>query len=193
MLCKKCKSEIADNVEICPNCGKSTKKKPFYKKWWVWVIVVIVIGVVASSGNNNSSKQTDVSTQTTANDNVDETKLPEATETVEKTENKEDNVPTEYKSALKKAKNYSDMMHMSKKGIYDQLSSEYGEKFSKEAAQYAVDNLDADYKKNALEKAKLYQQSMNMSPAAIKDQLVSEYGEKFTAEEAAYAIEHLDE
>lgn len=85
------------------------------------------------------------------------------------------------------------MMHMSKAAIYDQLTSEYGEQFSKEAAQYAIDNLKADYKKNALEKAKEYQDEMDMSPAAIKDQLVSDYGEKFTQEEADYAIEHLND
>lgn len=50
-------------------------------------------------------------------------------------------VPTEYSSALKKAENYSETMHMSKQGIYDQLTSEF-EKFSPEAAQYAVDNLN---------------------------------------------------
>lgn len=85
------------------------------------------------------------------------------------------------------------MMHMSKAAIYDQLVSEYGEQFSEEAAQYAMDNLQADYKKNALEKAKLYQDDMDMSPAAIKDQLVSKDGEQFTEEEADYALEHLNE
>lgn len=33
-------------------------------------------------------------------------------------------------------------MHMSKARIYDQLTSEYGEKFTAEEAQYAIDNLD---------------------------------------------------
>ena len=103
----------------------------------------------------------------------------------------EDNIPTEYKNALKKAESYSEIMHMSKQGIYDQLTSEYGEKFPADAAQYAIDNLDADYKKNALEKAKTYQDTMNMSKNAIYDQLVSEYGEKFTVEEAQYAIDNL--
>lgn len=187
MLCKNCKNEIMDGAEFCPNCGTKTKKKPFYKKWWVWVIVVVIIGA-AATGGNSGSKQNDSSMQTTATD----TNVTEKTETAKEPEKKEDNVPTEYKSALKKAKSYSDMMHMSKKGIYDQLTSEYGEKFSKEAAQYAIDNLQADYKKNALEKAKSYQETMDMSPAAIKDQLASEYGEQFTAEEAAYAIEHLN-
>ncbi|HCY9019801.1 TPA: Ltp family lipoprotein [Enterococcus faecalis] len=107
--------------------------------------------------------------------------------------NSKDNTPQEYKSALNKAKLYSDTMYMSKAGIYDQLTSEHGEKFSAEAAQYAVDNLNADYNENALAKAKSYQEDMSMSPDAIKDQLTSEYGEKFTQEEADYAIQHLNE
>ena len=81
---------------------------------------------------------------------------------------------------------------MSKVGIHDQLISEHGEKFSPEAAQYAIDNLNADFNANALKKAKSYQKTMAMSPDAIRDQLVSEYGEKFTPEEAEYAIQNLD-
>ena len=102
-------------------------------------------------------------------------------------------VPTEYKTALRKAQSYVDTMHMSKAGLYDQLTSEYGEKYSAEAAQYAIDNVDADWNANALEKARSYRDMMDMSPSAIHDQLTSEYGEKFTQEEADYAIEHLDD
>ena len=110
----------------------------------------------------------------------------------EETQSKNDSVPTEYKNALKKAKIYSDTMHMSKRGIYDQLVSEYGEKFPEDAAQYAMDNLDADWNANALAKAKEYQKLMAMSASAIYDQLTSDYGEKFTAEEAQYAIDNLE-
>ena len=95
------------------------------------------------------------------------------------------------KNALAKAKSYSDNMHMSKAKIYDQLTSEYGEGFSAEDAQYAIDNLVADYKANALAKAKSYQENMHMSKSRIYDQLTSEYGEEFTAEEAQYAIDNL--
>lgn len=84
------------------------------------------------------------------------------------------------------------MMHMSKQGVYEQLTSEYGEKFSPDAAQYAIDNMKADWNANALAKAKDYQSQMNMSPEAIRTQLTSEYGEKFTPEEADYAIQHLN-
>ena len=80
---------------------------------------------------------------------------------------------------------------MSKKGVYDQLTSEYGEKFSAEEAQYAIDHVEVDWNANALEKAKSYQESMNMSSSAIYDQLISEYGEKFTKEEAQYAVDNL--
>jgi hypothetical protein len=103
----------------------------------------------------------------------------------------EPSVPTEYLNALEKAGAYSDM-NMSKKGIYDQLTSEYGEGFPEDAAQYAIDNLDADYKANALAKAKVYFEDMSMSKNAVYDQLISEYGEQFTKEEAQYAIDHLE-
>jgi hypothetical protein len=105
----------------------------------------------------------------------------------------EPTVPPEYRSALKKATSYAKTMHMSKKSVYDQLVAEFGEKFSPEAAQYAVDNVIADWNANALAKAKTYQDTMSMSPEAIRSQLVSSYGEKFTEAEADYAIQHLND
>ncbi|MBF2653910.1 Ltp family lipoprotein [Listeria seeligeri] len=99
----------------------------------------------------------------------------------------------EGESALIQAESYSEIMNMSKAGIYDQLTSDYGGQFSDEAAQYAVDNLKADYNRNALEQAKEYQETMSMSPGAIHDQLTSDYGGQFTQSEADYAIEHLND
>lgn len=98
----------------------------------------------------------------------------------------------EYKNALKKAQSYCENLHMSKQGIYEQLTSEYGEDFEKDAARYAIDNLECDYKANALAKAKSYRDNMSMSKNAIYDQLISEYGEEFTKSEAKYAIDNLD-
>lgn len=96
----------------------------------------------------------------------------------------------EEKNALKKAETYSNSLHMSKQGIYNQLTSSV-EGFTKEAAQYAIDNIEADWNKNALEKAKTYQTSMNMSSKAIYNQLISSV-EGFTKSEAQYAIDNLD-
>ena len=81
---------------------------------------------------------------------------------------------------------------MSKAAISDHLVSEYGEQFSEEAAQYAIDNLVADWNANALAKAEDYAKTMQMSKAGIYDQLISEYGEKFTPEEAQYAVDNVE-
>ncbi|WP_224759795.1 Ltp family lipoprotein [Staphylococcus schweitzeri] len=104
----------------------------------------------------------------------------------------DDSVTRDQKAALKKAEFYSEYLHSSKKDIYHQLTSEYGNKFSEEDAQYAIDHLKADYNKNALESAKTYAKSLNMSTREIYDQLISEYGGRFTPSEAQYAIDHLD-
>lgn len=98
---------------------------------------------------------------------------------------------TEEKNALKKAESYSKTMYMSKQGIYKQLTSSV-EGFTKEAAQYAIDNIDVDWNANALAKAKSYQQTMNMSKQGIYNQLISSV-EEFTKEQAQYAIDHLDD
>jgi len=95
------------------------------------------------------------------------------------------------KNALKKAESYSKTMHMSKQGIYNQLTSTI-EGFSKEEAQYAIDNIQANWNQNALEKAKSYQSTMSMSKSAIYRQLTSTI-EGFTNDEAQYAIDHLDD
>ena len=176
--CASCGAEIATSAKTCPQCG-AKNKKPIFKKWWFWVIIVIVLGSAAMGGSGSDEQASEESKVTEENTEVNETE-------------NDDNVPTEYKSALKKAESYSEKMHMSKAGIYDQLTSEYGEQFTAEEAQYAIDNIEADWNANALAKAKEYQENMDMSPAAIHDQLTSEYGEQFTVEEADYAIANLD-
>ena len=102
-------------------------------------------------------------------------------------------VTQEYKNALTKGLQYANQLHMSKKAIYDQLTSSYGEGFPADAAQYAIDNMTGvDWNANALAKAQEYYSGMSMSMSAVYDQLTSEYGEQFTTSEAQYAIDHLN-
>ena len=187
--CKTCSNEIASSAKRCPNCG-AKNKKPIYKRPWFLVLAFLVIVSAISSGGDDDSTQISSGTAQEITQNQD-TGENASVEDVKAEEKVEDNVPTEYKTALRKAKTYSNTMNMSKAGVYDQLISEYGEKFTAEEAQYAIDNVQADWKENALKKAKTYQETMAMSPSAIYDQLISEYGEKFTAEEAQYAIDNL--
>ena len=182
--CKHCKTQIPKGAKVCPNCQKKQGGK---LKWLVIIVVVIAVFKMFSGGD--SEPKTD-DTQT-ASDNV-QNNAADKDAVKEETAEEDKNIPTEYKSALKKAKQYDKTMHMSKLGLYDQLTSEYGEQFPAEAAQYAVDNLDADYNANALAKADDYNKSMHMSKLGIYDQLVSESGEQFTAEEAQYAVDNLE-
>ena len=182
----------------------SKNKKPMYKRAWLGALAIVIVAGTTGCSDVDNSKEVnsgnveaaqEVSQNNSENTNVENKSEDKTENTVaeNKSEDKvEDNIPTEYKSALKQAETYSEMMHMSKAGIYDQLTSEYGGQFTAEAAQYAIDNVEADWKKNALESAKSYQETMSMSPSAIYDQLVSEYGEQFTAEEAQYAIDNLN-
>ncbi len=145
-----------------------------------------------SSVADNSLVQTDDSSMQTTDSSSVNTQSEGAVAANQSLESSNiSNVPTEFKSALKRAESYSKTMHMSKRGIYEQLTSDF-DKFSAEAAQYAVDNLKADYNANALAKAKSYQKMLSMSPEGIRSQLTSEYGDKFTQEEADYAVANLE-
>lgn len=178
---------------------KNSKK--WYQKKNFWIS--LGVGLIVASGINSFKESTkiDSNDKTATEITTKDSKKQSSTETtsvtkapskkVAKAEPKKPSVPTEYISALSKAGTYSDSMYMSKKGIYEQLTSEYGEKFSPAAAQYAIDHVSADWNKNALKKAKTYQEDMAMSPEGIRDQLTSDYGEQFTPEEANYAVSHL--
>lgn len=174
---------------------------PFWLIWEIWaktkwntvakvVVTLLIIGfyVLIGASGGSSTTQTAKSSPTATSSSSEakqEAKTPEPT--------KAPDIPADFKSALNKATSYSNTMHLSKQGIYDQLTSEYGEQFSAAAAQYAIDNVKADWNANALAKAKSYQETMSMSPAAIRSQLTSANGEKFTASEADYAIQHLND
>ena len=108
------------------------KENKMSKKTIVIIAVVVIILIIGfASGNNNSSE--------TNNNNNNSNNNQEENSNISK-EDDDDDIPMEYKNALKQAKSYSEMMHMSKQGIYDQLVSEYGGQFPAEAAQYAIDN-----------------------------------------------------
>lgn len=124
-------------------------KKNGKLKWVIIVIAVIVVfGALAGGTDGGDDTKEAQTTSTEAKDTKDkkekadkkDTKKEEVAENTA-AESEEEKIPTEYKSALISAENYSDVMFMSKKGIYDQLVSEYGDKFSAEAAQYAVDHM----------------------------------------------------
>ena len=172
-----------------------------------WVLLFII-----GSGNNSGSKAAATATSvpktvSTASVKTEKPAATDAPKSVEKAQAAEepesseeaqaaeepetDSVSKEFKNALKQAEWYASILNMSKQGVYDQLTSPYGEGFPADAAQYAVDNLQCDWNENALQSAISYSNTMHMSKQGIYDQLISEYGEKFTKSEAQYAVDHI--
>jgi len=76
------------------------------------------------------------------NDSKSESSSTNKTAQVAKKTAKKSNVSTEFNNSLIKAESYSSMMHMSKQGIYDQLSSDAGEKFTADEANYAMQHIN---------------------------------------------------
>ena len=106
------------------------EKKKKRKKGWLWgcggclvLLILLIIGLTSCTGAfvNEVDKQ--------MNDGNSEVK-------------EDKNASKEQTAALNSAKNYADGMHMSKQGIYEQLTSSSGDKFTEKEAQYAVDHLD---------------------------------------------------
>lgn len=195
--CHICQQEIAKSAKVCPHCG--AKNGPSLLKIGLGIFgLTVFFGLM---GNAFSDAETPipesqtalVETEPSSEVSVEaETQTPSVeSPSVEAPSVETASVPTEYKSALKKAASYAEVMNMSKQGIHDQLTSDYGEGFSVEAADYALEQLVADWNENALKKAASYSETMHMSKRGLYDQLISEYGEQFTAEEAQYAIDHV--
>src|SRR5699024_2947163 len=150
------------------------------------IVLVLIAGcaaLVATSGDDSDdaagTQETTEQAEAPSEDVADETAEDEAAaedataedaavEDEEETAEEAD-VPADHASALTQAESYSDTMHMSKQAIFDQLTSEYGGQFTEEAAQYAIDNVEADWNENALESAKTYSDLMYMSKQGIYD------------------------
>ncbi|HEX8453961.1 MAG TPA: Ltp family lipoprotein [Longimicrobium sp.] len=96
------------------------------------------------------------------------------------------NLTAAQRNALRSAKSYLAMSGFSRQGLIDQLSSEYGEKFSVADATAAVDNLNVDWKAQAARSAAAYLEMSGFSCRGLIDQLSSPSGEQFTVEQATY-------
>lgn len=96
-----------------------------------------------------------------------------------------------YAYALENAEIYSERLHMSEAGIYNQLTGDFisGDQFTEEEARYAMEHLNADWNANALAAAQDYSDTMYKSKAWIYGQLVDEL---FTEEQIRYAMDHVD-
>lgn len=169
--------------------GQLTGSKTYESQAHFQITIPSMTACVIEKGAGATATQTSPATQ--SNSQKTTTSQTQTQATQESITPQKPSVPAEYTSALAQADSYANTMHMSKQGVYDQLVSEYGGQFSAAAAQYAINNVQANWNNNALLTAEDYQNTMHLSPKAIYDQLTSSYGAKFTVDEANYAIQHL--
>lgn len=99
--------------------------------------------------------------------------------------------PSDHQRALAEARDYIKATNFSYKGLYDQLTSDYGEKYSPEAAQYAMDHLEADWNAEALGSAQNHINTEAFSYEGLYEKLTGEGGEQYTPEQARYAVDNV--
>lgn len=95
------------------------------------------------------------------------------------------------KNALGSAKSYLEFSGLSRLGLIEQLSSSYGDGYSKADATYAVDHLGANWNEQAVRSAKSYLENGNFSRSGLIEQLSSPAGDKFTRAQATYAADKV--
>lgn len=149
----------------------------------------------AASASEDSASESAASAETEVTPEVTPEETPEPTP--EATPDPTDEFSAEQKNAYKAALNYLEYSGFSKAGLVDQLSSEYGDKYPVEVAEFAVQYLEdndlVDWQAEAIESAQSYLELSGFSRTGLIDQLSSEYGDKYTAEEAAAAVQHLED
>ena len=182
--CPQCGAFNFEGTEKCTRCGNALsgqaleqqKEKTSKTKGIIAVIaavitipiiIVLIIGCVKDKEQRDTSKVGSFVVVTKPKTAADSTEAPtKATPTEKPTEKNTEKpteketeppteaIPREYSNALRSAEQYNKITPMSKAGLFEQLTSEYGEQYSEEAAQYAIDNLNADWKENACKRKK---------------------------------------
>lgn len=161
------------------------------------MVLNIILSIVMAAGlaamvNELSKAESSNTTVTTTTEAPNSNSKTQPIQPNTETQSEEAPVLDENTAALESAQSYSDVLALSEAGLYEQLTSEFGEGVSPEAAEYALSNIDVDYNRNALETAKIAQEAMpDGTPEEIRDYLVSEYGAGFTEAEADYAMQNL--
>lgn len=93
--------------------------------------------------------------------------------------------------AIGAAKDYLNLSGFSRAGLIEQLSSQYGDKFTRADATYAVDYLRVSWRDQAVRSARSYLELSHLSRAGLIQQLSSAYGAGFTRAEATYAADKV--
>lgn len=95
-------------------------------------------------------------------------------------------------AALAYAREKLDVSHYSESQLREELVNEYGEVYTEDAADYALNNIDADWNAEALEAAESYIRHSHYSYDGLIHQLSSPSSNDYTAEQARYAADNVE-
>ena len=157
------------------------KKKGKVKKVILIIVIIfaalIVLGAIVS-GTGDSDKGS-TSTKSTTKSTTKQAK--------------EEKMTTAQKNAYQSAQDYLATAAFSRQGLIDQLTSDSGDGYDKEDAEFAVKKLEKEgkvsWKEQAVKAAKSYLDTSSFSKSGLIEQLESEYGDQFTHEQAVYGAD----
>lgn len=89
-------------------------------------------------------------------------------------------------NAIRSARSYLSVQGFSREGLIEQLSSPYGEGYSRADATRAVDSLGVNWNAQAVRSARSYLSMQGFSCNGLIEQLSSPYGDKYTTSQATY-------
>ena len=152
------------------------------KKLLLLIVTGALIFAFSACGDTATTTDSDIA-ETEA---VEETSLPDITA----------DYTMEEQNCYQSAMSYIESNCLSKQGLIDQLSSEYGEGYPKEVAEKVVNDIDEkgliDWDAECKESAISYVESNCLSKQGLIDQLSSESGENFTKEQSEKAVESIE-
>jgi len=162
------------------------------KKIVAAIAATFVLGITAASCAESPEEKGSAATPA-AESTTEKAEKPGQTVTEEVTETvaakpKPKPLTAGQENAIASAEDYLDTMAFSRKGLIEQLSSEYGSGFSKADAKFAVNHIDVNWNVQAARAAKEYLETMPFSRSALIEQLESEYGSGFTHAQAVFGV-----
>ena len=164
--------------------AKARALRPWYQKKRFIIPGALVVIIAFSSAGQSRSPDTSISVTDYVPSTETETAGP-ATETATP-------LTLGQQNAIESAQSYLDFSDFSRNGLLDQLTSEYGEGFSKAEAKFAIayleKNLMVDWNAEAVEAAKSYLEFSSFSKSGLFEQLTSKYGGQFTPKQANHAL-----
>ncbi len=195
--------------------------KPFYRRTWVLVtagivVLIFAIGALGSSGADRSdpvaaapeeavaqtptvdaAAEAEASAQAAEDQAAEEARVAEeaaaaqaAADAAAAAQAAQGTVSQQ--NAYRAAQSYLELTSFSRAGLIQQLTSEYGEAYPAEDAEFAVARLESeggvDWNAEAAEAAQSYLELTSFSRQGLIDQLTSEYGDGFTQEQAEYGV-----